>query len=96
MLGLAITLHDLLHPYSGLGYQFWSGLGSDIGEVSIFGALVGGILAYWHHHNCHVHRCWRLCWHAHPGHGHPVCKRHHPHKVLPGGEVVVRATGEPA
>ena len=29
-------------------------------------------------HNCHVRRCWRLAWHPHPDHGHPVCRRHHP------------------
>ena len=51
------------------GYALCSGLG--------LGAL--GIGAWWRTHNCHVHHCWRISWHPHPEHGHPVCKRHHPH-----------------
>jgi len=41
---------------SGKGYQFWSGLGSDIGEVT----LIGLAMVWWRHHNCRVYRCWRL------------------------------------
>jgi hypothetical protein len=60
-----------LDPLKGNGYQFWSGIGS--GSPILAAAFV-----WWHHHNCHVHRCWRLSWHPHPDHGHPVCRRHHP------------------
>lgn len=56
------------------GYNFWSGIGSDLGEIT----LIGLALAFWHQHNCHVNRCWRLSWHPHPSNGHPVCKHHHP------------------
>ena len=63
-----------VHVLSGKGYQFWSGIGSDLGEVT----LIGLVLVWWHSHNCHVHKCWRLSWHPHPDHGHPVCKHHHP------------------
>lgn len=38
---------------SGPHYGFWSGAGSDIGEVT----LVGGMYAVWHHHNCGVKWC---------------------------------------
>lgn len=56
----------------GDGYQFWSGIGSG-------SPIIAGFFLVLRHRNCHVHRCWRLAWHTHPGHGHPVCKHHHPH-----------------
>lgn len=67
----------LFHPLSGLGYQFWSGIGSDIGEVTI----VAGLWMIWRKHECHVEGCHRPSWHVHPDHGHPVCKKHHPERV---------------
>lgn len=59
---------------SGRFYAFWSGLGSDLGELAIIGALFGA----YRKHNCHVHRCWRLS--RHPVDGTPflVCRKHHP------------------
>ena len=63
-----------VHVLSGKGYQFWSGIGSDVGEVT----LIGLVMVWWRHHNCHVYRCWRLSWHPHPDNGHPVCRHHHP------------------
>lgn len=57
----------LLHPEHG-GYNFWSGIGSG-------SPLLAGIGVYVRHHNCHVRGCFRLG-HAHPEHGHPVCRRH--------------------
>src|ERR1017187_525388 len=30
-------LHNLLHPLEGFGYQFWSGIGSDAGEITLVG-----------------------------------------------------------
>jgi hypothetical protein len=61
---------ELRTPHGG--YWFWSGIGS--GSPLFIMAL-----GWWYKHNCHVHRCPRLSWHPHPEHGHPVCKRHHPH-----------------
>jgi len=58
---------------SGRWYGFWSGFGSDIGEL----AIVGGLLALVRKHNCEVHGCWRLGRHATAG-GHLVCRRHNP------------------
>lgn len=60
------------------GYNFWSGIFSD---ATIFTGFVAVLGAFWRTHNCHVHRCWRLLWHTHPVHGHPVCRHHHPHTV---------------
>jgi hypothetical protein len=59
---------------AGYGYGFFSGIGSDLGEV----ALIGAIIAVYRKHNCHVQRCWRVS--RHPVHGTPwvVCRRHHP------------------
>lgn len=60
---------------SGTGpvYGFWSGFGSDIGEV----AIVGGVATVVRRHNCEVHGCWRLGRHVTAA-GHQVCRRHHP------------------
>ena len=59
---------------AGYGYGFWSGIGSDIGEI----ALLGAIIAVYRKHNCHVQRCWRIS--RHPVDGTPwvVCRKHHP------------------
>lgn len=55
-------------------YDFWSGFGSDIGEIT----LVAGVAAYWRKHNCHQHRCWRLSRHPVGDGTFVVCRRHHP------------------
>lgn len=74
-----LGLHTPLDPLHNDGYQFWSGIGS--GSPLLVAAGV-----FWRKHNCHVHRCWRLQWHAHPAHGHPVCRKHHPqHKQVASG-----------
>lgn len=75
----------MLHPMHGNGYQWWSGAGANLGELSIVMTIVVAMLAWWRHHNCHVKRCPFLQWHSHPEHGHPVCRRHHPHEVSETG-----------
>jgi hypothetical protein len=62
-----------LHPLGGLGYQFFSGIGSTISEWL---TILLAISVYIYHHNCHEHHCLRLSWHP-DAEGHPVCKRHH-------------------
>ncbi len=57
---------------SGPYYGFWSGFGSDLGEV----ALLGSMIALFRHRNCNVKGCWRLG-HIDPEHGHPACRKHH-------------------
>ena len=59
---------------SGAWYLFWSGIGSDIGELAIIGGLIGVIRKY----NCHVHRCPRLGRHHVVGTSWVVCAHHHP------------------
>lgn len=61
------------------GYNFWSGIFSD---ATIFTGFLAVLAAWWRTHNCHVNGCFRLLWHTHPVHGHPVCKHHHPHTVF--------------
>lgn len=75
------SLHDLLHPLSGNGYQWYSGIGSDFGELTL---ITGLMVAFWRtrkHLECHVespkpcHRIGRTV----PGTGHRACRAHHPH-----------------
>lgn len=58
-----------LDNLSGPFYGFWSGVGSDISEITLIVAVGGW---YWHH-QCHEEGCWRL---GHPVDGKVVCKRH--------------------
>ena len=65
----------LLHPLVGRGYQFWSGVGSDL-------MYVGAFAAVWRHVNCEQPRCLRPG-HRHPGHGRPVCRKHYKNEMRP-------------
>lgn len=62
------------HPLRGDGYLFWSGAGSDIGEI----AIIGGLITLIRHNNCHVDKCWRRGTHAVDGTPFKVCRTHHP------------------
>jgi hypothetical protein len=77
-----MSFGDLFHPLHGQGYQFWSGIGSDLGELSILIAITAFVWGWYRVHKRHVHRCPRLSWHPHPLHGHPVCRHHHPEAHL--------------
>jgi hypothetical protein len=59
---------------SGPIYGFFSGSGSDIGQVT----LVGGVAMMVRKHNCHVHGCWRVGRHPIAGTPYVVCRKHHP------------------
>ena len=78
---VALSLHYLLHWPTKGGYNFVSG---PLADITLITAFAGTLYLFLRKHNCHVHRCWRLAWHPHPDHGHPVCKKHHPdgHRVL--------------
>lgn len=67
--------HWFLH-YSGIDNPsgpweaWWAGMGSDLGELTIVGALFVGLK----HHRCHVEKCWRL---GHPDQdGRVHCRKH--------------------
>jgi hypothetical protein len=63
-----------LDNLSGPFYGFWSGVGSDLGELTIIGAAAS---IYWRH-TCHVKRCYRIGRHPVQGTPHVVCRKHHP------------------
>lgn len=72
-------MHWLLHftgadDLSGPIYGFWSGFGSDLGEI----AIIGGLIAIIRRHNCHVRGCWRVGRHPVEGTSFVVCRAHHP------------------
>ena len=77
LLGLPHWFH---WPDNG-GYNFVSG---PLADITLGTAFLSWLYLFLRKHNCHVHRCWRLAWHPHPVHGHPVCKKHHPHAKLVG------------
>lgn len=52
-------------------YNFWSGFGSDVQELTMLGLVAG----MWHHVNCHQASCWRIG--RHKVDGTPFCNRHH-------------------
>jgi hypothetical protein len=62
---------------TGPEYGAFSGWVSDLGLL----AIVGGIITLAKHHNCHVHRCWRIARHTFTDENSievRVCKRCHP------------------
>jgi len=59
---------------SGPWYGFWSGFGSDLGEI----AIIGGLISIYRRHNCHVKGCWRIGKHPVEGTTYVVCRQHHP------------------
>jgi hypothetical protein len=77
-----LAVHSGTVDEPGPYYGFWSGIGSDIGEL----ALVGGMATLVRHRNCEVHGCWRLGRHQTAA-GHRVCRRHHPAGHLTAGDV---------
>lgn len=56
------------------GYNFWSGIISDLGEVT----LIGGSLAMLKHLNCDAPRCLRYGPHRTADGHHKLCRKHHP------------------
>ena len=59
---------------SGPYYGFWSGFGSDIGEVSLLVGIVVGL----RHINCHVIGCRSIRTHLVVGTPYRACRKHHP------------------
>ena len=59
-----------IDPLHGDGYQWWSGLGSDLVYVS-------GIAVFMRHHNCSIKGCLRPG-HVDPTSGHLFCHKHRP------------------
>jgi ribosomal protein L32 len=70
------TLHAFgIEPRTpSTAYNFWSGAGSDLGEVVLIGAVIG----LFRKHNCSVTGCWRLAKHLVPDTPYYTCQKHHP------------------
>jgi hypothetical protein len=62
---------DIPNGQYSVYYNFWSGIGSDIGEV----VLIGGLVTLVRHHNCHNKGCWRIGLHT-TNTGYKLCKTH--------------------
>lgn len=70
----AIIAHWIFQPLHGNGYQLWSGIGSDVSEITI----LAGALALLKHLNCDAPRCPRYGPHRTSDGQHKLCRRHHP------------------
>lgn len=68
-----IELHTGTVHETGPFYGFFSGFGSDLGEIT----LITAVIAAWRHKNCHHPWCLRT---GKPVEGTPyiACHRHHP------------------
>ena len=73
---LELNHWSLNHPLKGNGYQSWSGIISDIGEITLVISAIALIVGAYRHLECHQDRCHRL---GRFTHGHlKLCARHHP------------------
>ena len=84
-------IHWLLHVLgvdteAGRAYAWWSGAGSDIGELAIIGAVIGT----WRRANCHVKSCPRIGRVPVEGTSFKVCWRHHPEGKPTHRHVLIR------
>ena len=70
----SLSWYWLWHPLEGPGYQFWSGIGSDIGEITLLALAI----SWWRHINCASPHCWRLGKHPTADGLHKLCRKHHP------------------
>lgn len=59
---------------SGPFYGFWSGSGSDLGEL----ALLSGVVVAAKRVNCHDKGCWNVWSHKVDGTPFRACRKHHP------------------
>ncbi len=78
-----LAIHTGTVNESGPWYGFFSGFGSDIGEVTLIGVAIGGF----HHLNCASPRCPRLGKHTPDGTTHKMCRKHY--KQITGHDVTL-------
>ena len=89
---MSVFLHWLgLDDISGRAYAFWSGIGSDFGQLTLIGLLIGA----WNRHNCHAKGCWRIARQQVKGTTLVVCRKHHPDGKPTPQDVLDAAKGKP-
>jgi hypothetical protein len=63
-------------------YGFWSGFGSDLGEITLVTAILTPFIVAARHANCATRGCWRLTTHTirdpDTGVAYRRCHKHHP------------------
>ena len=59
-------------------YNFWSGFGSDLGEVTLITTVGIGVYTGVRRANCHTKGCWRIGHHPLEGTPYHLCAHHHP------------------
>ncbi len=65
-------------------YNFWSGVGSDLGEATLISAVGIGVYTGVRKVNCHTKGCWRIGHHPLDGTPYILCRHHHPHVPTKG------------
>jgi hypothetical protein len=87
-LGHWLQVHLGITNEPGPYYGFFSGSGSDIGEIALVGAIITLTGSLWRKFNCHNEGCLRLGLHQLAGGAYVVCRKHHaavtghPHRKL--------------
>jgi hypothetical protein len=66
-----------VHP-NPVFYNFWSGFGSDLGEVTLITTVGIGVYTGVRKANCHTKGCWRIGHHPLEGTPYHLCAHHHP------------------
>jgi hypothetical protein len=75
-----VALHTgILHGGPDLYYNFWSGIGSDLGEATLITAVGLGGYTGVRKVNCHTKGCWRIGHHPLEGTPYILCRKHHPY-----------------
>jgi hypothetical protein len=81
-----LAVHTGTVNESGPYYGFWSGFGSDLGELTLVGAIMTSTYHAARANNCEQHRCWRIGRHKTAA-GHRVCRKHHPEDHLTAEDI---------
>lgn len=80
-----LALHTgIIHGGPDQYYNFWSGFGSDLGEVTLITAVGIGVYTGVRKVNCHTKGCWRIGHHPLDGTPYILCRHHHPHVPTEG------------
>lgn len=70
------------HPLFGRGYQLWSGIASDVSEITLPVTVIAAAITSYRlahqHFECHDETCKRIGLHHVAGTPHRTCWEHHP------------------